>query len=115
MDFSTFDNGLADIFSKEKLKCDFLSYARTEFIVLDDFIEISAGSRIYRVPLDFELDVVARVIQVNYFPVYSEARIVIAIGGVLNEDCGVVTPKFFLAKLNYREGTEPYNVDLDFW
>ena len=115
MDLFKLTNDLAILFPVDKLRRDFLEYVQEEFDVTDDVITFDINGKIFFVPLDFSIDVVARVVQSNSFPHYLEGRIVIAIGGIVSEKCGVVTPKYFLVKLFYNEKIELFNADLDYF
>ncbi|MDN2709881.1 hypothetical protein O0880_10695 [Janthinobacterium sp. SUN118] len=105
---------LLDLYPDEKIRRDFFAYARSEFSVCGNNINFIVDGLEQKIPIDCELTVIARVAQVNYFPVYTETRIVVAVGGVVSEKCGVVTPGYFFAKLYYNEQLSLFSVDLDF-
>lgn len=107
------NSGLLEIFPDEKIKKDFLSYAFSEFVVCGSDLEFTVEGREQKIPFDCELTVIARVAQVNYFPLYTEFRIVIAVGGVIREKCGVVMPGNCFAKLCYDEQFVLFSVDLE--
>ncbi len=110
---TSISSGLLDLFPDEKIREDFFTYACSEFSACGKDLEFIVDGREHKISLDCELTIVTRVAQVNYFPVYTEVRIVVAVGGVIGEKCGVVTPRNFFAKLYYNEQLSLFSVDLD--
>jgi len=104
-------NNLSILVSDEQIRQDFFKYVASETPYLDDCFEFEIDSRVVRVPEDCELTTIARVAQIVYIPASMQIRVVLAVGGVLKERSGVVTPKYFFAKMLYNEECKIISID----
>src|ERR1700741_3892838 len=100
--FDISDN-LSALISDEKIRKDFFENAPSSINLEEGLVEFELENRTIRTPINCELTTVARVVQANYFPMFLVVRVVVAVGGIASENCGVVTPKYFTAKLLYNQ------------
>ncbi|NHZ32145.1 hypothetical protein [Massilia rubra] len=100
--------------SVEKITSDF--YVRAEFCGMKSGSNIicSIDDENFEVPIGTPLEIIARVIQFNYFPTFVEIRVVAAVGGIIDEG-KVYVPhaKYFFAKMYYNEDLELCSTDLE--
>ncbi|MFB9246570.1 hypothetical protein IV454_11055 [Massilia antarctica] len=104
---------LTTLFSDERVAADFYAFAEDDGIVRGDHIRCEVSGQDFFFPVPTEITVLTRVCQFNHYCESTEARIVVAVGGVVDERCGIVTPRYFFAKLFYNEDCEVYSVDID--
>lgn len=100
-------------FSDETVMNNLIDFARKDSFLEDGCFSLWISGDAIKVPVSDGLKIVALVTQINMVPVYYEVRVVVALGGVLKEECGIVTPKHCFLKLYYGEALEIYTFDVD--
>jgi hypothetical protein len=104
---------LATAFPESKITADFHRYYKESGLLKNGMLEFVIDDAKCNLELDTQLEVVCRVVQLNYRPVSQEVRVLAAVGGVVSETNGFVVPRFFFAKLFYQDTDGPYSIDVD--
>jgi hypothetical protein len=104
-------DAIKTLISDEQIREDFFAHAPSKVDLKEGVYEFELEDKVIRVPLDCELTTIARVIQESYVTEFVEIRVVVAVGGVLEKKCGIVTPKYFEAKLFYNHECALSSID----
>lgn len=107
------ESGLTALFPDERVAADFYAAAGDEGMVRGDAIRCEVRGMDFFFPIPTEITVLTRVCQFDHHCVSKEVRIVVAVGGVVDVRCGIVTPRYFLAKLYYNQDCEVNRLDVD--
>ena len=106
---------LAELVPDDKVRQVLFDYLCEECEVIGGVIHVDMNTRIFKVPLDSEVTVVARVLQDDIHPIGCGLRIVVAVGGVINSNNGIVKPGIFNAILRFNEELTMYSADMDYF
>lgn len=94
----------------------FFDYLYKECEIIDGVFQIPVHDEIYQVPIDCELNVVSRILQHDAMPVWTQIKVVIALGGIVNPkpETGVVIARIVSTKLYFNELLEVYSLDIPY-
>ncbi len=111
MYLETIKRELADRFTESRITSDFHRYYAEQGLLKDGLLEFEVDGQEYRLAPDTKLEIICRVVQIDYAPTCEEVRVVAAVGGVKREHCGFVEAHLFLVKMFYQETNELCSID----
>ncbi|MFN8510686.1 MAG: hypothetical protein U0Z75_09080 [Deinococcaceae bacterium] len=103
MDYQIILETLNRILTNKKISEDLISDLN---LTSNEAIDIEVESEILQIEEGWKIDIISKVIQQNYFPIFFCVRIILAIGGVEYQKNGIVVPKYCFCELNYNQDLE---------
>lgn len=115
MEINNFSQKFRQLILDGRIQEDIFNFLQTEGELIDDIYFVTTENFVYKVPLDTELEIISCVLQVDIVPNDVKIRVVVAVGGVEEDFCGLVIPKICTAKLHYDKEFRFRTIDFPYY